>query len=267
MGFLDNLPAEGPKYNVLLLGDSFTAGSGGCSWMSLLRAKLSGYSIYNTGLPGTGVQDWTEIQRHLTTAGYEFDRVIMVFISDDFTRPRLQKTDQEIECLHDVSRCTLEVYYPLNTGSDLMDISRRRMKLRPDQTPAKIRYISKRYLWVSRFLFGHSFRMFSQRDTTANGTFDQATSNAFNRIVRTSKKLNLIRVTTKNEVALRANDADTLIVSKFLAAHGVGYETCALSYDEFMLYDGHPNARGYERVAECVANVVRQSRPAIDLTH
>jgi hypothetical protein len=233
--------------------------------MSKLRAKLAGYSIYNAGLPGTGVQEWAEIQRYLTTVGYEFDRVIMVFISNDFARPRLQKTDQEIECLHDMSRCTFEIYYPLNPGSDLVDISRRRMKLRTDQTAAKIRYVSKRYLWVSRFFFGQSFRLFSQRETVASETFDQATSNAFNRIIGASRKLNMIRITTKNEAALRANDADTLIVSKFLASQGVRFETCALSYDDFPSYDGHPNARGYERVAECVANVVRHSRPATNL--
>src|SRR5262249_39096646 len=101
----------------------------------------------------------------------------------------------------------------------------------------------QRYVWVSHFVFTQSLRILPQRQTASSGVQDQATFKAFSRIASASKKLNLMRVSTKNEAALRIQDPDTRMASDFLASVAIPYDTCTLFYDEFMPYDGHPNAQ------------------------
>ena len=256
LGFLDNPEPDRRTYDVLLLGDSFTAGSGGCSWVNGLRAKVAGYSVYNAALPGTGWANWAEIKRYLDKEGYQFRQVILVFIAGDWARRLKPKGDRELDCLRDVTHCVHEVYYPLDSTIDLFEMSARRARLRSNQFSDKIGYFWRRYFWVSEFLLSASNPLFSKPDVRGVSV-DRAAAEAFDRIVSISEATRFVRITTKDEAALRTEDADTLVVSKFFAERNLQFETCTLTMDDFLGYDGHPNRRGYDKVAGCVADVVR----------
>jgi hypothetical protein len=259
LGFLDNPESDRRTYDVLLLGDSFTAGAGGCSWVDGLRAKVPGYAIYNAALPGTGWANWAEIKSYLETQGYEFRQVILVFIAGDWSRRLKSKGERELACLRDVTRCVHEVYYPLDEKTDLFEMSARRARLRPNQLSDKLGYLWRKYFWVSEFLVSQGVPLFSQPDVRGVSVDGEATA-AFDRIVSISEPTRFVRIATKDEAALRTEDAETLVVSKFFADRSLQFETCRLDMDDFLGYDGHPNRRGYDKVAACVAQVVRGLR-------
>src|ERR1700730_4364075 len=187
-----NPDSERMQYDVLLLGDSFTSGSAGCSWMPALQAKLPNYAIYNAALPGTGVANWAEIEGYLVAQGYQFRHVIGVFIIDDFWRTLRWKRDAELDCLHDLRRCTWQVFYPLDPEADLLKVSERRAT---HQLTKKIEYFWRRNLWVTHLLYSSvpPLPRFWAKDAAASNLPDYTTE-AFDRIVQMSKGIELVHV-------------------------------------------------------------------------
>jgi hypothetical protein len=254
MGFF-NRDSEHKNHDLLLLGDSFTSGSGGCSWTTMLEAKLPGYSIYNAALPGTGVANWSEIEQYLLAQGFTFRHVVMVFIVDDFWRPLRQKRELELDCLHEVARCTWQVFYPLDPTIDLVKTSERRA---PHQLTKKIEYFWRRNFWVTHALYDNPLRSFTvllNPNSTVISVPDYST-NAMDRLIRMSDSLDLVHVPTKGEIVYQPEPPAMVAISRLLKSRNLRSSTCALTLDDFFDYDAHPTRQGYEKLSECVARVV-----------
>jgi hypothetical protein len=254
-GFLDN-PGPRRKYDAILLGNSFTAGQAGCSWAQKLRDRIPNYTVYNAGLPGTGIPNWAEMLGFLGKQGYAFDNSVLAFIADDFFRPLWQRDMTELNCLRDVAQCVDQTYYPLDRGADIFELSARRAAARsaPDILANNIKYFWKRTFWVSYFILS---RIVAPSSDSSNFFVSDEAADALDRIISLSKTIRLVRITTRDEVALGSDNFSSVAVRKYLADRNIQYTTCRLRLDEFFVYDAHPNARGYERIAECVADVMR----------
>jgi len=259
VGFVGN-PSGRRDYDILLLGDSFTAGEVGCSWMPELRRLVPQAAIYNAGLPATGVENWAMSERYLLSRGFAFRHVVLIFIADDFFRPLSGKGGQDAECLHDIARCMPRNYaYPLVPGADLAAISAGRLRRR---WLDEIDYWWARNLWVSHFLI----ESIARRAAVHPVAISDATMAALDAIQAAGGTLHLIKVTTKTEAALRADSQYSVIADRLLAARGLGYERCPIPYDEFFSYDAHPTPRGYARLAACVSRVIEGFSPAAENT-
>lgn len=254
-GFLDN-DAKGKIYDILLLGDSFTSGVTGCSWVRQLRAQMPTVSIYSAALTGTGVENWAEELRYLTDQGYRFHHVIVIFIADDFFRPRYGWNERDLRCLHDLATCVPEDgYYPLAPGVDVAAVSRARAGRLGFWTEA--RHWLKRNMWVSYVVAYAAV----QRLTTEASAITPATARDFDRIVAAAGSIELVKIDQKDEVALHAPNGETIASDRFLAGRHRSYDRCTLRYDEFDRYDTHPVRAGYAHLARCVAAVARRLEP------
>ena len=79
------LPELG-KPTILVLGDSFTEGHGGCPWLTENRKSHFKANYINGGLQGTGIEQFKNLYDHLKREGVQIDSVIMIAISNDFFR-------------------------------------------------------------------------------------------------------------------------------------------------------------------------------------
>jgi hypothetical protein len=235
-----------------LLGDSFTAGKGGCSWVGKLRALVPDRSIYNAGLPGSGVENWAGTEDHLAREGRSFDHVLVIFISDDFFRKLGHVREHQLTCLHDAATCLRTEDYPVDQGLDLFAVTAARA--RPLGLRRQLVHFWQRYLWVSNFLAQQVQNLLVGEPPKIT----PATIAAFDRIMASSKSVHLLQVTQKEEAALRADNAASIVVDRYLDSRGIPYDRCSLSPAEFLRYDGHPNAAGYAHLARCVAEIVRR---------
>ena len=256
MGFVDNPRSGQRQYDVLVLGDSFTFGQAGCSWADELRAALPELSVYVAGMQGTRPDTWEANLRYLLRRGYRFREIVLVFIGDDFFRPRFLWSKSSLACMHDVTACHGDEYfYPLAPGLDLLKASAERAKLRrSNDLGPRLGYFADRYLWVSAFLARRAWDLIT--GARPSPAIPAEIGAALDRMRASVPALQLVRVVEKDEEALHADDADSIRVGKYLAARNLDFSTCRIGYDGYFRYEGHPNPKGYKRFAECLAWVV-----------
>lgn len=255
LGFLDNLPQE-KTYDVLLLGDSLAAGEFGCSWIGALRALAPGLSIYSAALLGTGVENWAAQLRYLSAKGYRFNHVIVVFIAEDFFRRLGNWNKRELRCLRDGRDCTPKnAYFPLEPGLDPAAASRARAEALG--FGAELSFWIKRHFWVPAFI---SYSLDNLLTGTAPAIRPE-TDAALTQIMGAIPSIRLVKVNQKDEAALGADNATTIVADRYLDGRGIAYDRCTLRYEEFGDYDAHPTKEGYAHLARCVAAVARQLTP------
>jgi hypothetical protein len=251
-GFLDN-PSDSKTYDVLLLGDSFTAGVDGCAWVDQLRALAPHLTIYNGALRGIGVENWAAELDYLQGQGYRFDHVVVVYIADDFFRALHRWDERDLRCLHDIHACTaMNSYYPLEPGMDTAALARRRAEA--NGFWAELKFWLKRNLWVMYFIAEGTKHRFT-RDLAA---ITPATRSAFDRLAAAAGSIRFVKTDQKDEAALGARNGESRLADRFLAERSVAFDHCPLRYDDFSLFDTHPTSRGYSHLAQCVAETVRR---------
>lgn len=92
LGFYDNIdyrPTTDGRRNVVFIGDSFTAGSGGFSWVPQLREaalKKSNSNIFNLGVGSASVHHFGPLLDSFKKS-IQFDEVNIIVIANDFFRP------------------------------------------------------------------------------------------------------------------------------------------------------------------------------------
>lgn len=243
LGFLSNTIAYQDS-EILLLGDSFAQGSGGCAWMPRLAPDVRS-RIYSAAVLGTGVKHWRNILRDLERLKKP-TKILIVFITHDFFRDDWLFAQAQLDCLSNRGDCTGQFWYPVSDG--MAKIAAERYALR---NPALGRS------GVTKFLRYHliaSFTLFEKlkrRMESASQIFEESVG-----IVTDMAKrypLKLIWVNEKSEV--EGPGPRTRLLWKRLEALDV--TRCAIPADGFLPRDGHPNAKGYDVLKACVERVVR----------
>jgi hypothetical protein len=253
LGFVDNQNSDKRDFDLLLLGDSFTQGMGGCPWASKLRQYLPDVSIYNAGLQGTGPGTWAPIAQYLLEQGLRFRTALVIFISDDFRRHLSNVGENQLGCLHDIALCHGNFFYPILPGFDITKTSSERAQggTSPSQ---RALYFWEEHLWVTHFLASRLKQLVQatpQHDPISNDA-----QNGLAWLTGNFPRLRFVRIRTKDELALKSDDAATLVVGQYLRDHKIDWAVCDIGYDGFLHRDGHPNREGYDRLARCIARIV-----------
>jgi hypothetical protein len=258
LGFLDNQAADRSPYDILILGDSFAAGQAGCSWVGKLRALLPGKSIYNAGMEASGVAMWWRYWKYLAENGLRFNQTVFLFISDDFFRGNFQWPDAQLRCLHEITDCGTNYFYPLPAEDDLLAVTARRAGRETRSLKSRLAYFWERKLWLTYFLYQNAGNLLRKRSFSGRNQqeINYLNTEAFDNVTSNSSNMRLIRVPTKDETAFHSKNAETLRVDAFLARRNLSYDTCEIGYDGYGTFDGHPTREGYARLADCVAKLI-----------
>lgn len=254
------------EVDLLVLGDSFTEGQGGCPWLteeSISKDNsLRGKVILNGGLMGTGVlafeklTDWLESQ-------IKIKNIIVIAISNDFKRklPPENFWSKDQKCLNNYECDNTNYWWGLIPDASKEEILQKtaiRSKLRnnPDSWGDSLEYFSMTYRSVSALKKIFSSKMDSPEKNTNNTEYEDSLK-ALIRLRSKYPEMKLLLVEQRDEVGILGREnLDTKAVLEMLSFHKIAYDLCSLGIGDYMPIDGHPNPDGYKKLRNCLLNAV-----------
>ena len=255
---------------VLVLGDSFTEGRGGCPWMDRIIDQYGEFNILNGGLQITGIESFLRLYEHLVAQGVNIAKIIVIAIADDFKRTPVEWSQPVIDCLAFYGSCDQKwMWQPLldnQTHEDLINQAMARESIRHgDKSQREILR-----LWIGRnsFLYtfltaNFQFYFGSTEYREGNPSVGPTPNNieALEKLRSVDKGLEFILVPQRDEVAMRRPNIDTLETRDLLSQMKIKFTSCNLEQGDYLPNDPHPNAGGYSKLAACL----QQQLDSIDL--
>jgi hypothetical protein len=253
-----------PNVNsMLFLGDSFTEGQGAAPWFRYVAGQIStlGYQPINGGLLGTGFAQWSKLDTYLTKKSIRIHKIVVLFISHDYTRRIWQLSDQTLQCLSVASRCRDdELYYPMPPMEELSSwVYRikedRRQVLFKDRIKSLVPASYRVYDFVKAGL-----QSTASDDLTALNA--QRSDVAIAELIEKYGTANVtfIHLPQIDEV----NGANRLGLSARRSIERAGgrlydgFKLCSLTRSDYHVNDGHPNEKGYAKIALCAGRIIKE---------
>lgn len=241
----------GKNVDLLVLGDSFLEGQGGCAWLTeeKLQQKNVSKIVLNGGLQGASLQsmkllnDWLERK-------VKIKDLRLIVISNDFRRqldyPSIKLTQQKMSKFYPAKIVDLKDEDLLEIGGNLYRSGEKdfRTKLRENFL----------YYSLSYRLFYRLSRAFSDDQKNDQNYLKSFEKNfvALRELRKKYPRLKIILVPQRDEVGLLGSkNRDTKIVEKFFADEGFDFSRCELDLSDYMKVDGHPNKEGYAKISRC----------------
>jgi hypothetical protein len=256
-----------PGTNVtVVVGDSFTAGVGGCPWFPRLQARRSQDRLINAGLMGTGFEQWWRLVKFIGDQGFIIKRLLIVSITDDFKRRAWNWPERELACI-DNNLCPKSAYVPEFSSIPSMWQPLRLTEPQDELTKRATALFYERFpqpegFFTLRFYLGeHSFLVkFSRRARDnlvamiAGSEFKRSrpeTEAALESFKALGIPLQVLLVPQRNEVGLVGDRAGGDAAVATLKSHGIAHRWCPLSRNDFLPIDPHPNRAGYDKLMAC----------------
>jgi hypothetical protein len=252
----NDIPPETPQ--TIVIGDSFTSGQGGCPWFHRLQARRPGDQLLNAGLLGTGFEQWWRLLEYLKAQGVAVKDVLIIAISNDFKRNAWTWSDLDLNCINrDI--CTWDGPYswqPVRsdeTQAELFARTRERYARRfSNYSAVSFWFLSleqhSMFLKFVHIAVENLASLVKSGKTGGNLPGTEAALKAFKAL---GVPVRVLLVTQKNETGMLGNEVDAAAAVASLNAHGLAYDWCRLSHDDFLSIDGHPTAAGYDKVVAC----------------
>jgi hypothetical protein len=239
-GFISN----GTDYKdseILVFGDSFTMGAGGCYWLSRLDPDVK-MKLYTAVHPGTGVSTWRAILADLEKTKKP-TKILFIMISDDLARSNRKYTEATLDCLNLLRNCDDQIIIPITSKIQEV-IAARSQHYRPVDLKTTLKY----YLPASFELL----RRIRHREWAPD---DGIVTESVATIKEIASKydLRLLWVTEKTESSGPSPFTET-VTSRL---PGIHISKCQIPATGFMPRDYHPNSKGYDILKGCVEKLVR----------
>ena len=243
LGFISNI-RNYQEANILILGDSFTQGDGGCEWIPRLDPDVRS-QVYSTGVMGLGVLHWNNIISDLAQLKQP-KRILLIFITDDFFRTDWVYSRRQIECVDDHGNCQGAYWYPI--AGDLGAIATKRVTERY-QIPGIMN--SLKYHLIATYSL---YRILTSKSPDEDRVFIRS----MDVVSKLAKKYD-IKLLWVNERAdsKRTSPRAQAIARRLRDLKEVSTVQCNIPTNNFLPRDPHPNAAGYDVLKDCVERLVR----------
>jgi hypothetical protein len=259
------------KPAIVFLGDSFTEGQGATPWFYRLEKEWpesSRYQLVNGGIVGTGVEAWGRLYKSLSTQ-FQIPKVVVIFISEDWTRVVWQFSQRRLQCLRAGATCEgPEDFYglsedPLEAKAEIDHIARYRIeylaRLR-ESTNAITGSSTYKNVVLPAFDRLLRFRYTRSFDTRDSRQFEANTKAAAGIVADLGRdNVLFIYLPEKSELETGPRSYGRKAVD-FIVRNGFtfvdGRAKCGLSLRDYYERDGHPNERGYAKISSCVQDAV-----------
>jgi hypothetical protein len=256
-GLVDtNVAPSAADVDVLVLGDSFLEGQGGCPWLTSAVLEPGYPAILNGGLQGASLQSMELLEQWLSRQ-IRIRNVVLVLISNDFSRRLIPHIWQSREGCLLGGDCQPGLDYvwgvdPSVSESELLGISSRVLQAGGtdlwSQLHMMLRFHSLSYSLVLRYL-----DLLDKPNTSP--TKDEFDSNvqALERLHKKYPSMRIVQAPQRDEVGLLGRDnLDTTRMRQALAERNIEHTTCPLDTLDYMPIDGHPNVQGYGKIRACL---------------
>jgi hypothetical protein len=218
-------------------------------------------------LAGTGIDQWWRLLQFIRAQGVIIERLLIIAISDDFKRKSWNWPAFDLDCLDYDITCPNEDRYPSQavrldeTQQELIERTRTRYANRfPHETDWNVmRSLLKQHSMLLKFvaLAGQNLsavKILKAVDEPRPGggwSFRPENEAALEKFKTLGIPINVLLVPQRVELGLLGSEADLAAAVAVLKAHELSYDWCRLTGNDFMSIDGHPNAAGYDKLAEC----------------
>lgn len=273
LGLVQDTDVLPGKKSALVLGDSFTEGVGAFPWFTTLAQVIAqyGYQPINGGLRGTGFYMWWQLTQYLESIGMQIDKLVIVFTSPDYTARPMVFTDGYLRCLSQpiLQNCDLDRYFflPLPPSDQLpiwIDAVRRSRDAQPQPHGlfATIKHRITLVMPATYRVYGFiKLKLFPPPADLDKAKAAEQSDAAIHALIQKYGAQNLIfvHVPLKNEPS--PDQAGVKARQTISAAGGQlvdGFATCGLTAADYHTYDGHPNAAGYAKLSNCVAQAFKK---------
>lgn len=259
--FTDSKPA------IVFLGDSFTEGQGARPWFYELERDWPAnaqHQIVNGGILGSGVEAWGRLYRKLSTE-VKVAKVVIIFISDDWTRPVWQFPQQTLDCLNVGAKCKgSEDFYglpedPIEAQLQVDRIARYRVdylsELRSNanvvtRSSLYQKLVSPTFRRLGGFAETGSFRNVAGRQLENSKI---VVTRLVNELGRDNVLFMYLPQKSELESGPRGHGKQA---TDFILQNGFafvdGRAKCGLAMRDYYQRDGHPNSQGYAKIKTCV---------------
>lgn len=255
-GLVDTNYDNQKSVELLVLGDSFTEGQGGCPWLTREALAKANYSkiILNGGLQGANIErfkmlaDWLEKQ-------IKIKDVVVIAISNDFKRKvdRNWAKDNQKKMNSDYWNSMLAV-----SDDDLLKIGADMYRSANKSFWAKIND-NLRYYSTSYRLLSKPFQVVPDDLNPAPEVIERNLT-ALRELRKKYPRLKIILVPQRDEVGLLGRkNQDTKFVEKFLTDEKFNFSRCELTLSDYMKIDGHPNKQGYAKIFQCFNDLYKSN--------
>lgn len=285
LGFYDDIDyqrAPEPVRDIVVIGDSFTAGSGGFAWVAGLRPGLApGSAIYNLGVGSASVHHFLPLLSSFAR-DIPFDEVNIVVISNDFFRPfwlPVQKQDALWFCPgfnqpYDCSSMRRPLIHRLDSEDSHRKLLEKAAAIYANSRQSgsdKPAYLRRLNLYT---VFCDALSDYLPRQTNVaicphlkvhyypSYVKDQIYRDSVERIKALpgkfpGVKFRVLHMPEKGEVVLGEYGLD---IAADIADANIEYVSllreCAWDRRDFYKHDGHPNMSGYAKLRDCVGRII-----------
>jgi hypothetical protein len=246
LGFVSNaVPYE--KSDILLLGDSFAQGQGGCPWIPNLPAELR-TRIYLTATQGHGFFHWQNIITFLDRIKPP-RKLLILFITDDFYRPVTLMGRAQTDCLDGKIECGNQHYiHPIAEDMPQRALARHQGRQGiawPTSDPKKL----TRILFPATIELVRGFLVRRSQLTDSLRLLDEFTHRF---------DVRLVWLSTREED--HGREPRRHAVEEALVSRKLAIMQCQIPPEGYLPRDGHPNGLGNERIVQCVVEATRNWR-------
>ena len=259
----DYLPAATTSPRHAFVGDSYAAGvEGGRPWVPALRDRL-GINAYALGMGATGVLGFERMLQSISR-WLSFTDIVFVSISDDFHRElwRPLTRGDELRICPDTAtdQACLQhppIAYLMRAGSSDADLVAQARAIHAESD--RRRGVVRSWLRKSRLLlFLRTVAATQIREAGRHTMLDESIA-ALTRMRREhpDARIRFVHVPDRYETERGRYDLD---LAPALAGAGIEYlpvlGNCPWSTERYLARDNHPDAAGYEALAQCVAGLL-----------
>ena len=254
-------PYDPAKKTILLAGDSFTEGQGGCPWTHYIEEQFPQYNIINGGLMGIGVDNYWDVYQLITKSGIKIDHVILLTIAGDYARNMNSFwITQNMQCFQ-TGNCKDSRQFNWTAR----DINASNAQLEESAQKASLQHYGTWDLSKSLNFF---IQHYSQTYTLYNGLKHRGWNPniaiitpraeiALKNFKAAYPDMKIVMIPRKIEAGLNYKASDWIEVEKYLKTNGYKFNQCNISFKNYLYYDAHPTKAGYQELAPCVAGIIR----------
>jgi len=261
-GLVQDADIEPARPSLLVLGNSFTEGMGAAPWFDKFVERNDGlrYQLINGGIRGTGFAQWYLLDRQLAAAKVNIEKVLVVFITADYTRAVGNASEVALHCLasSSLSGCpkdNFHSYFPMPPAGELPRWVEEIKKWR-DYDPAAWRKRIGRVMPVTHLLYMYLKDKFSSSYRSAENDSRKAIA----RLIAEHGADNVAFLHLPQRDEIHDGLLGLQIREDISRAGGKlydGFALCGLTAGDYHVHDNHPNEVGYGKIARCVSQVVR----------
>lgn len=248
----------------VVVGDSFTQGTGAPPWFYDLEAGFSNLPLANLGIGGTGVTHWAHALRWFEQTQAPVRNAVVLYITDDFLRPywEARASDDGLSLCYE-KECRL-VASPYRPGSPEFLIEDGRQRL--GRTSSVIDAMKQRArALLSQFRTGElaiNARRWYFRYRPGDSPFLTTNKTSWSELSAGYNVLFALHLPQKEEAGSGQWTPLSREIKAYVEGTGVrtidGLSTCGLQADDYFARDIHPNAKGYGKIRACLESLLRK---------